>query len=115
MRRLEVDTSWFKGNFPESCSLESCNAPEVPLQTLEDPQFTGQTKDRLSSPDAQRLVEKALAEARKVREQSREAIKAGRRPGTTEPTKPVIRLEAAAREWHAIQVRRWKERASCRP
>jgi allantoicase len=22
--RLEVDTSWFKGNFPESCSLEAC-------------------------------------------------------------------------------------------
>ncbi|MEP6636771.1 MAG: allantoicase [Acidobacteriota bacterium] len=22
--RLEVDTSWFKGNFPESCSLEGC-------------------------------------------------------------------------------------------
>ena len=40
VRRLEVDTSWFKGNFPESCSLESCNAPDVPLQTLEDPQFT---------------------------------------------------------------------------
>jgi allantoicase len=24
IRRLEVDTSWFKGNFPESCSLEAC-------------------------------------------------------------------------------------------
>ena len=23
--RLEVDTSWFKGNFPESCSLEACD------------------------------------------------------------------------------------------
>ena len=40
VRRLEVDTSWFKGNFPESCSLESCNAPDASLQTLEDPQFT---------------------------------------------------------------------------
>jgi len=40
VRRLEVDTSWFKGNFPESCSLESCNAPDVPITTLEDPQFT---------------------------------------------------------------------------
>ena len=39
VRRLEVDTSWFKGNFPESCSLESCHAPDVPLQTLEDSQF----------------------------------------------------------------------------
>jgi allantoicase len=40
VRRLEVDTAWFKGNFPESCSLESCNAPDLPLQTLEDSQFT---------------------------------------------------------------------------
>jgi allantoicase len=24
IRRLEVDTSWFKGNYPESCSLETC-------------------------------------------------------------------------------------------
>jgi allantoicase len=25
--RVEVDTSFFKGNFPESCSLEVCTAP----------------------------------------------------------------------------------------
>ena len=25
IKRLEVDTAWFKGNFPESCSLESCD------------------------------------------------------------------------------------------
>ena len=24
IKRLEVDTSWFKGNFPDSCSLEAC-------------------------------------------------------------------------------------------
>jgi len=34
LRRLEVDTSWFKGNFPESCSLECCHAIDVPLATL---------------------------------------------------------------------------------
>ncbi len=39
IRRLEVDTSWFKGNFPESCSLESCNASEATLETLQDPAF----------------------------------------------------------------------------
>jgi allantoicase len=27
IRRVEVDTSFFKGNFPESCSLEACAAP----------------------------------------------------------------------------------------
>jgi allantoicase len=25
VNRVEVDTSYFKGNFPESCSLEACN------------------------------------------------------------------------------------------
>lgn len=39
IRQLEVDTSWFKGNFPESCSLESCHALDVPLETLQDPEF----------------------------------------------------------------------------
>ena len=28
IRRVEVDTAHFKGNFPESCSLEVCRAPE---------------------------------------------------------------------------------------
>lgn len=27
IRRIEVDTSFFKGNFPESCQLEVCTAP----------------------------------------------------------------------------------------
>ena len=39
IQRLEVDTSYFKGNFPESCSLESCNAVGVPLETVQDPEF----------------------------------------------------------------------------
>jgi allantoicase len=39
IRSVEVDTSWFKGNFPESCSLEACNAPDVPREQLEDPAF----------------------------------------------------------------------------
>lgn len=39
LRRLEVDTSWFKGNFPESCSLEACHAAGVPIENLQDPEF----------------------------------------------------------------------------
>lgn len=42
IRRLEVDTSWFKGNFPESCSLESCYAADDKLDTVPDPQFSWQ-------------------------------------------------------------------------
>lgn len=36
IQRVEVDTSWFKGNFPDSCSLESCHAAEG---SIDDPTF----------------------------------------------------------------------------
>jgi allantoicase len=36
IRRLEIDTSWFKGNFPESCSLEAVNAVDLPEESLTD-------------------------------------------------------------------------------
>ncbi len=39
IKRLEVDTSWFKGNFPESCSLESCDAADVPIEKLQAREF----------------------------------------------------------------------------
>jgi allantoicase len=37
IRRVEVDTSHFKGNFPESCSLESCSAAGMSAEQLSDP------------------------------------------------------------------------------
>ena len=39
VRRLEVDTSWFKGNFPESCWLEACKADGLPVESLQVPEF----------------------------------------------------------------------------
>ena len=39
IRHLEVDTSYFRGNFPESCSLEACLAPNASPESLEDPEF----------------------------------------------------------------------------
>jgi allantoicase len=36
IRRVEVDTSWFKGNFPESCSLEATSAADLPEDDLTD-------------------------------------------------------------------------------
>ena len=36
IRRLEVDTSWFKGNFPESCALEATAVGDVPEEKLTD-------------------------------------------------------------------------------
>src|SRR5436309_5140399 len=40
IKRLEVDTSWFKGNFPESCSVEACSILDAPIEALQDPTFT---------------------------------------------------------------------------
>jgi allantoicase len=36
IRRLEVDTAWFKGNFPESCALEAADAGDLPEEKLTD-------------------------------------------------------------------------------
>lgn len=36
VRRLEVDTAWFKGNFPESCSLEAANVDASAEENLTD-------------------------------------------------------------------------------
>ena len=36
IRRVEVDTAHFKGNFPESCSLEACNAAAVGTSDVTD-------------------------------------------------------------------------------
>ncbi len=35
VHRLEVDTSHFKGNFPDSCSVEGCRAPDVSIERLQ--------------------------------------------------------------------------------
>ena len=37
IRAIEVDTSHFKGNFPESCSLEACYVTGKAIQDLSDP------------------------------------------------------------------------------
>ena len=36
VRRLEVDTAWFKGNFPESCALEATHAAASTAAALTD-------------------------------------------------------------------------------
>lgn len=36
IRRIEVDTAHFKGNFPESCSLEACNVSAADTNDLTD-------------------------------------------------------------------------------
>ncbi len=36
VRRIEIDTAWFKGNFPDTCSLEAINAGDLPDEKLTD-------------------------------------------------------------------------------
>ena len=43
IRRLEVDTAWFKGNFPESCALEATNAGNLSEEELSDLSFAWQS------------------------------------------------------------------------
>ena len=43
IRRLEVDTSYFKGNFPESCSLEAFNATGLSNNDLLNPAMAWKT------------------------------------------------------------------------
>jgi allantoicase len=40
VRRLEVDTSYFKGNFPESCSLEACSPVGSSFENINDEQIS---------------------------------------------------------------------------
>lgn len=39
IKRVEVDTSWFKGNYPDTCSLEACNTMQL---SIDDPTFAWQ-------------------------------------------------------------------------
>lgn len=43
IHRLEIDTAWFKGNFPESCSLEATSASNLPAESLTDPSVVWQS------------------------------------------------------------------------
>lgn len=43
VRRIEVDTSHFKGNYPESCVLEVCYAPDSSAEALSDLKTTWET------------------------------------------------------------------------
>lgn len=63
IRRVEVDTSHFKGNYPESCRLEGCDAPDLPLS--DPPGDETAWRDILPrtklGPDARHLFEEELA------------------------------------------------------
>jgi allantoicase len=63
IRRIEVDTSYFKGNFPESCSLEACHGENLTTQELTDlsvPWNNVLTRTRLQAHARHRFEEELL-------------------------------------------------------
>jgi allantoicase len=65
IHRIEVDTSYFKGNFPESCSLEVCTAPRdvvdpSALGALSWQEILARTKLKA---DSQHVYEKEILDA----------------------------------------------------
>jgi allantoicase len=66
--RVEVDTSHFKGNFPESCSLEVCNAPRELMDPIALAAFPWKEilpKEKLKA-DSHHIYEKELQESGEV-------------------------------------------------
>jgi allantoicase len=37
LKRIEVDTNHFKGNYPDSCAIEGANLPDAPVEKLDEP------------------------------------------------------------------------------
>ncbi|HXE74565.1 MAG TPA: allantoicase [Candidatus Xenobia bacterium] len=60
VRRLEVDTSHFKGNFPESCSLEGCQTSDATLADAHWRELLPRTRLRA---DTRHVFEEELKEA----------------------------------------------------
>jgi allantoicase len=40
VRKIEIDTKHFKGNYPDQCSVDFCHAPGAVIDGLNWPQFT---------------------------------------------------------------------------
>lgn len=64
VRKLEVDTNHFKGNFPDTCSLDGCHAPGQAVDVLTWPNFTWKEllpRQKLQA-HAQRVFENELVD-----------------------------------------------------
>jgi len=42
IRKIEVDTNYFKGNYPDTCSIEGCTAPDATAAELSRPDMPWQ-------------------------------------------------------------------------
>ena len=68
VRRVEVDTAWFKGNFPESCSLEATRASDLAEEDLIDSSVAWKsvlTRTKLQA-HTRHFFEKEILDAGKV-------------------------------------------------
>ena len=68
LEKIEVDTGHFKGNYPESCSIEGLHAPGASLAALTSPGASWvEILPRIKlGPDARRLFSRELAPRRAV-------------------------------------------------
>jgi allantoicase len=69
IRRIEVDTDHFKGNAPESCALEACDAPDAESDALAgaDRRWTAVLSRTALQPDAQHHFEVSAGPATHAR------------------------------------------------
>ena len=64
IRKVEVDTKHFKGNYPDMCSIDACHAPEDPVDGLNWTQFVWKSllpKTKLK-PDHNHIFAQELAD-----------------------------------------------------
>jgi len=62
IKKIIADTNFFKGNFPESCSIEGCNLPDAEDDKLTDPDIIWKeilSRSRLKG-DAENIFEKEI-------------------------------------------------------
>jgi allantoicase len=65
LKKVEIDTSHFKGNYPDQCSLDVCHAPDVSVDSLSWSNFTWHEllpKTKMQA-DTQHIFEKELKDA----------------------------------------------------
>lgn len=67
IKKVEVDTQHFKGNYPDMCSIDVCNAIDVSAETLTTTQEWKELLPRTKlQPDKRHFFEKELNDAGKV-------------------------------------------------
>jgi allantoicase len=61
IRRVEVDTNHFKGNYPDMCSMDGCAAPDASTDELKNARWTGILPKTKLRPHTQHFFERELS------------------------------------------------------